>query len=272
MRLPKQEASIMGIGSEIRAEGAAPKSHAGPQGNAIAPLVGYVALVVAGGAAALWSAGWPNPAPELLALLFWLLANVLCEILWLPTPSGRGYLSMGTASNFATLLLLPVGPAAAVSALAGAFADVVFRRRRWYQVLFNMGQCAVAVAAASHVFAALGGARDGPDALVSPLNAAPLLAAALTFFLANTWLVAGVVSIHQSRAFVEVWRTQYAFNFALLGTAVLLLLGYFFAILFLTWGYASAFVAAATAYFVRDAYSRFVREMDGGPDALSAAP
>jgi hypothetical protein len=231
-----------------------------------------VALVVAGGAAAVWSAGWPVPAPILPALLFWLLANLLCEILWLPAPSGRGYLSMGTASNFATLLLLPVVPAIAVCALAGAFADLVFRHRRWYQALFNMGQCAIAVAAASHVFSSLGGSSSGDDALVSPLNAAPLFAAALTFFLANTWLVAGVVSIQRGREFVEVWRTQFAFNFALLGTAVLLLLGYFFAILFLTWGYASAFVAAATAYFVRDAYSRFVREVDGGTGAVGTAP
>lgn len=235
------------------------------------PIVGYVTLVVVGGVAAFLSARWPAVAPEPLALLFWLLANVLCEILWLPTPSGRGYLSMGTASNFATLLLLPVAPAIVACALAGAAADVLFRRRRWYQVLFNMGQCTIAVAAASHVFSALGGVRSGADEILSPLNALPLLAAALTFFLANTWLVAGVVSIQRGRPFAEVWRTQFAFNFALLGTAVLLLLGYFFAILFLTWGYASAFMAAASAYFVRDAYSRFVRELEG-PGVSGAAP
>jgi hypothetical protein len=231
-----------------------------------------VALVVAGGAAAVWASEWPRPAPATLGLLFWLLANFLCEILWLPTPSGKGYLSMGTASNFATLLVLPVGPAVAVAALAGALADAVFRGREWYKVLFNVGMCAIAVAAASHVFAAAGGRRAGVDELVSPLNAFPLLVAAMTFFLANTWLVAGVVSIHQRRAFLEVWHTQFAFGFALLGTGVLLAMGYFFAILFLTWGYVSAFVAAATAYFVRDAYTRVVREMERGPGGLGTAP
>jgi hypothetical protein len=231
-----------------------------------------VALVIAGGAAAFLATRWPDPGPEALALLFWLLANLLCEVLWLPTPSGRGYLSMGTASNFATLLLLPVAPAIAVCALAGALADTLFRRRVWYQVLFNMGQCAVSVAAASQIFAAIGGSTSGPDALVSPLNAAPLLVAAATFFLANTWLVAGVLSVQRGQPFVRIWRTQFAFNFALLGTGVLLVLGFFFAILFLTWGYASAFVAAATAYFVRDAYSRFVREVESGPGALGTAP
>lgn len=236
------------------------------------PLVGYVALVVAGGVAAAWASDWPSPAPAMLGLLFWVLANFLCEILWLPAPSGKGYLSMGTASNFATLLVLPVGPAIAVTVIAGALADAIFRRRAWYQVLFNMGMCAIAVAAASHVFAAAGGGRAGVDQLVSPLNAFPLLASALTFFLANTWLVAGVVSIHERHAFLEVWRTQFAFGFALLGTLVLIVMGYFFAILFLTWGYVSAFVAAATAYFVRDAYTRIVREIERGPGGLGAAP
>jgi len=139
-------------------------------------------------------------------------------------------------------------------------------------VLFNMGMCAIAIASASHVFAALGGNRSGPGEIVSPLNAGPLAAAALTFFLANTWLVAGVVSLQHRRPFVAVWRTQFAFNHAVLGTGVLLVLGYFCAILFLTWGYMSAFIAAAAAYFVRDAYGRFVREVVDGPGALGTPP
>ncbi len=236
-------------------------SVARPAGNGRASLWGYIALIVAGGAASFWASGWPSPPPAHVALLFWLLANVLCEILWLPAPEGRGYLSMATAANFATLLILPPGAAIATAALAGGLADTVFRRRRWYQVFFNMGMTSISVAAAAQVFTALGGTRAGPGEILSPLNALPLLLAGATFFLANTWLVAGVVAISQSRPFPEVWRTQFAFNYALLGAVVLLVLGYFFAVLFLTWGYMSAFLAAATAYFVRDAYGRFVREM-----------
>jgi len=243
-----------------------------PAGNARAPLWGYVALIVAGGAAALWASGWPSPPPALVALLFWMLANLLCEILWLPAPEGRGYLSMATAANFATLLILPPGAAIVTTALAGGLADAVFRRRRWYQVLFNMGMTSISVAAAAQVFTTLGGRSSGPDTILSPLNAVPLLLGAVTFFLANTWLVAGVVAISQGRPFPEVWRTQFAFNYAVLGAAVLLVLGYFFAILFLTWGYMSAFLAAATAYFVRDAYGRFVREMTEPHPTLGPTP
>jgi hypothetical protein len=243
-----------------------------PAGKARATLTGYVALIVAGGAAALCASGWPSPPPALVALLFWTLANILCEVLWLPAPEGRGYLSMATAANFATLLILPPGAAIATTALAGGLADAVFRRRRWYQVLFNMGMTSISVAAASQVFTALGGVRGGADEILSPLNALPLLLAAVTFFLANTWLVAGVVAISQGGSFPDVWRTQFAFNYALLGGVVLLALGWFFAILFLTWGYLSAFLAAATAYFVRDAYSRFIREMTDPRPTLGPTP
>ena len=243
-----------------------------PAGNSRALLWSYVALIITGGAASLWASGWPSPPPALVALVFWTLANVLCEILWLPAPEGRGYLSMATAANFATLLVLPPGAAIATTALAGGLADAVFRRRRWYQVLFNMGMTSISVAAASQVFTALGGVRGGADEILSPLNALPLLLSAATFFLANTWLVTGVVAISQGGSFPEVWRTQFAFNYALLGAVVLLVLGYFFAILFLTWGYLSAFLAAATAYFVRDAYGRFVREMTEPHPTLGPTP
>ncbi len=234
--------------------------------------MGYVALIVAGGAASLWASGWPSPPPGLTALVFWVLANTLCEILWLPAPEGKGYLSMATAANFATLLVLPPGVAIAMTALAGGLADTIFRRRRWYQVLFNMGMTSISVAVAAQVFVALGGASGSADEILSPLNALPLLLAGVTFFLANTWLVAGVVAISQGRSFPEVWRTQFAFNVALLGALVLLVLGYFFAILFLTWGYLSAFLAAAAAYFVRDAYGRFIREMSEPRPGLGPVP
>jgi len=39
-------------------------------------------------------------------------------------------------------------------------------------------------------------------------------------------------------------------------------LGYLFAILFLTWGYMSAFIAVIATYFIRDAYFRYVADME----------
>src|SRR5262245_38187327 len=94
-------------------------------------LTGYVVLVVAAGGAALLGFGAPDPTLGALSLLFWLLANLLGEVLWLPAPKGRGYLSMANAANFATLILLPIALAVPVTALAGFMGCLAFRRRAW---------------------------------------------------------------------------------------------------------------------------------------------
>lgn len=234
-------------------------------------LAVYITLVVGGGGLALWAAGAPDPALGLLALLFWLLANLLGEVLWLPDPHGRGYLSMANAANFATLLLLAPWDAVLVTAAAGLFADLFFRKREWYRALFNFGMCAVTVFVASWVFHATGG-RSGPlEALASPLNAAPVLASAVTYFLVNTVLVAVVIAISRRQDAVRVWRESFAFTYELVGATVLSLLGYLFAILFLTWGYMSAFVAVIATYFIRDAYFRYVSDLNAATRTAPAA-
>ena len=225
-------------------------------------LTAYITIVVATGGLAMWRLGAPDPTVGALSLLFWLLANLLGEVLWLPAPKGRGYLSMANAANFATLILLPASAAVVVTATAGAVADVAFRKRKWYQALFNFAACAVTVAAASAVFRALGGSSGNVDALLSPLNAVPLLAAAVTYFMLNTWLIAGVVALHSGQRVWTVWRTSFAFGYEMVGAVVLNLLGYLFAILFLTWGYMSAFMAVIATYFIRDAYIRYVQQTE----------
>lgn len=221
-------------------------------------LTVYITLVVAASGLALWAAGAPEPTVGALPLLFWLLANLLGELLWLPAPKGRGYLSMANAANFATLILLPVSAALVVTAAAGAIADLVFRRRSWERALFNFGMCVVTVSLASLVFRTSGGLSNTIDSLLSPLNAFPLLAAAFTYFLVNTGLVSGVIALHQGQSVREVWRESFAFSYEIVGATVLMLLGYLFAILFLTWGYMSAFIAVIATYFIRDAYVRYV--------------
>jgi hypothetical protein len=235
-------------------------------------LTAYITVVVAAGGVALWRFGAPDPTVGALALLFWFLANLLGEVLWLPAPKGRGYLSMANAANFATLILLPVSAAIGVTALAGLVADLVFRRRKWYQGLFNFAACAVTVGAASVVYTKTGGANSLVEDLLSPLNALPLFLAAVTYFMINTWLVSGVVSLETGRPLWNVWRTSFAFSYEMVGAVVLKLLGYLFAILFLTWGYMSAFLAVIATYFVRDAYIRYVSQIEGTPARAERQP
>jgi hypothetical protein len=178
---------------------------------------------------------------------------------------------MANAANFATLLLLAPWDAVLVTAVAGLLADFLFRRREWYRALFNFGMCAVTVFVASTVFTRMGGHSGTIDALLSPLNALPLLAAGTTYFLANTLLVAGVISVYRRLPVVRVWRESFAFSYELVGAVVLQLLGYLFAILFLTWGYMSAFLAVIATYFIRDAYFRYVSDMEAAHAASEAA-
>jgi hypothetical protein len=220
----------------------------------------YVTLVVLAGAVSAASAGAPDWSVGGLPLLFWFLANLLGEVLWLPAPKGRGYLSMANAANFATILCLPLSLAIPIAVAAGLAADLVFRRRVWSRALFNAGLCAVTVDAAARTFQALGGGSHTLEALLSPLNALPLAAAAAVYFLVNTWLVAGAISIHRGHPIWTVWRESFAFAYELVGVVVLHLLGFIFAALFFTWGYMSAFVAVFVTYFIRDAYVRYTAD------------
>ena len=233
-------------------------------------LIEYVALVILGGLVLAWEAWSPGQAgAEPLTLLFWVLANMLGELLWLPAPKHRGYLSMATAANFATLLVLPVSLAVTVTVLAGALVDVIFRHRRWYQVLFNGAVCCIAVFCASSVFTAICQGRDGLENLLSPLNAGALTLAAVTYFLINTWLVTGVVALDQKLKPCSVWATTFASPQEALGSFVLFTLGLLFAALFLAWGYMSAFLATFATYFVRGAYGRY---LDARPAPTASRP
>ncbi|TMQ67037.1 MAG: hypothetical protein E6K79_00995 [Candidatus Eisenbacteria bacterium] len=227
-------------------------------------LMAYVALVAIGGAWAVLAPAMPNPAPAPLEILFWLLANMLGEVLWLPAPRGRGYISMATAANFASVLVLPTWTAVVVTSLAGALTDAVFRHRPWYKVLFNAAACCVTVYAASHVYASTGNGHAGIDALLTPLNVGALALAAVVYFGLNTWLVSGAIALEGQRPVWEVWRTSFGSNYSLSNSLALILFGFFFATLFLTWGYISAFLAVFAAYFVRDAYERYLLMAERG--------
>ena len=227
-------------------------------------LVEYVALVVLGGAVVLCTAGLPSADSEPLPLLFWVLANMLGEALWLPAPKQRGYLSMATAANFAAILVLPTSAAIFVTAVAGALVDVLFRSKRWYQVLFNTAVTCVAVFAASRVLSLMEYGSGDLAQLLSPLNIVALGMAAATFFLVNTLLVSGVIALDRELVACEVWSSTFAGRREVAGSLVLFFVGFLFAVLYLAWGYISAFFVTAVAYFVRQAYRHYVTAVEAG--------
>ena len=221
-------------------------------------LVEYIALVVLGGAFAAVSAGMPSHGVELVPLVFWVLANMLGEVLWLPAPGKHGYLSMATTANFAAILVLPTPLAIFVTAASGALVDVLFRSRRWYQTLFNAAATCAAVFTASRVLTLAGQSPGDLAQLLSPLNVLAVGLAAAVYFFINTWLVSGVIALDQSLVACEVWSNTFATRREVWGSLILFLLGFLFAILYLAWGYISAFLISAAAYFVREAYRHYV--------------
>ncbi len=226
-------------------------------------LNSYITLVIAGGSFALWVSGASGFEFSPLPVLFWILANMLGEVLWLPAPKGRGYLSMATAANFASIMVLATPLAILVTASAGALVDLLFRRRPWYKVLFNAGMCSISVFASSRVLSSFGWAHGSLEHVLSPLQVGVITLSALTFFLVNTWLVTVVVALDQRESAWRIWRQSFAFGYELLGACMLFLLGLYFVVLFLMWGYLSAFVSAISTFFVRDAYSRFLAQTVG---------
>jgi hypothetical protein len=221
-------------------------------------LVEYIAIVVLGGMVAVFSAGMPSRGVEPAPLVFWVLANMLGEALWLPAPGKRGYLSMATTANFAAILVLPTPLAIFVTAASGALVDVLFRSRRWYQVLFNTAVTCAATFTASRVFLLAGLGPGDLAQLVSPLNILGVALAAAVYFFINTWLVSGAIALDQSLVACDVWSNTFATRREVVGSLVLFLLGFLFAVLYLTWGYVSAFLISGAAYFVREAYRHYV--------------
>jgi signal transduction histidine kinase/ActR/RegA family two-component response regulator len=173
----------------------------------------YVAAVIAAGAAACAAylpLSFPHPG-----LFGGLLAAACLTSIWkvnLPIPLASGStLSVSYAADLMALLLL--GPRhALVIAVAGAWAQCTFnvqRRYALYRTVFSMAAEAVTMAATAAAYAALGG-TSGPDSMV--IVARPVVGAIATYFLVNTWLVAGAIALSIGRPAWQVWRDDFLWS------------------------------------------------------------
>lgn len=105
-----------------------------------------------------------------------------------------------------TLVMIGQAPAAILTvALDGATAMIRHRERRWYRLVFNVTEPAVSVAVAIVAYTAL-----RPDAPLSfqylHLYTPAVVALALTYFLTNSWLMAGAVAVERGGKIVDLWR------------------------------------------------------------------
>lgn len=173
----------------------------------------YVGAVTILGAAAIVQA-LPHVLVGNLPLFLTLtLLSVVASIakVTLPVPRSASTLTICYVMDFTTLLLLGA-PAATLTAASGAWSQCVLRakhRTPTYQTWFSMGALAVTVQITGRCYASLGGM---PGPLRSSFHVEALIAAALTFFVVNSLLVAGAVALSTGQPAARVWIANYLWS------------------------------------------------------------
>ena len=123
----------------------------------------------------------------------------------------EGEITFSTTFAFALLILAGPGPAVIALALASVIADVV-HRKPLDKIGFNLGQYALSLTAAGAVLAL---ATDVPRAgavAYLPSDLPWILLAGATFFVLNSALVAGVISLVQGYSFRSYYTKDFVFQ------------------------------------------------------------
>src|SRR5690349_10097340 len=157
----------------------APSSHLSREATVYLSVVIAVAL----GATTLALLGDPFGPARTIAV--WALAAAIGQHFSFPSLTGRGHVSLSTATHLSMALVLPPGvflPALGVSRLAMALVE----RKPWYRSLFNSAQVILAVLAGWAAWHAVAGRAT--FAPVAGSMTVPLLgcaAAALAYYVTN---------------------------------------------------------------------------------------
>jgi len=175
------------------------------------PVAGqiYVYAMIALGAVVVASAvsSLEFPRPGLFAAL--LVLSVVSSALKVDMPLGVGSscMSLSYAVDFTALLLLGPAPTMLIAVTSG-WSQCTFRmqeRNPAYKTLFSMATLAVSVAAAGAIYTGLGGTYGTLPA--SPLQ--PLMAAAMIYFLVNSFAVAAAFALSRGQGVFRVWHDNF---------------------------------------------------------------
>lgn len=231
-------------------------------------LAVYLGLVLALGTGLLlreWTrpAAWPSELP-LLTALFWFMLSLASEALWLETPTRSGMISMSLAVNVATLYILPPAPALTILFLSVWMADLLLHRRGLLKAVFNGLQTALsggALLGILWIFTGSWGSAGSRLFLTEPLAVVLSLVA---LFVANTFIVAGVIAISSGQRFWSAWRENFGFGYQFLSSSTLSLLGLTLVMATQALGFMAGILYLLFLIFVRDAYRRYVAERTAG--------
>lgn len=119
-------------------------------------------------------------------------------------------ISVTASDPLALFALVASGPLAAivVSVTSVLGATLAQEQRSYVRLAFNLGCLPVSIGAAGHVYGLLGG--DSTAALTD--NVVPLLVAVGVYFLANSMLMACVLSLHGQGNVARVWWESCAWS------------------------------------------------------------
>jgi HD-GYP domain-containing protein (c-di-GMP phosphodiesterase class II) len=176
----------------------------------------YVAAV-AGIAAVMGVVAWvtQSPFPGFWPVLVLTLVAVLLETSVTNLRGGGGEGSLSFVVHFGALLLFGGIWAAGVAGVSVLIGQLV-KAKPLNRAVFNTAQTFLGLIVASWVYAALGGVT--PPSLIQPGVAASFaessrallafLGAGAAYFVVNSILVSGAVSISSGREFATVWKTN----------------------------------------------------------------
>lgn len=175
----------------------------------------YVGAIIAVGAALLVWLG-PRSAfdrPLLFGVLLLLSGLTSAFKVSLPLARGGSTMSVSYAVDFAALLLLGPNETMLV-AVTSAWSQCTFRmkaRNPVYRTLFSMACLAITVQAAGFAFERSGGVPGLLDFTVAGL-ARPLVAAATTYFVFNTFTIAIAIALTTRQSLVTVWNENFLWS------------------------------------------------------------
>jgi putative nucleotidyltransferase with HDIG domain len=175
----------------------------------------YVSLVIAVGAIAL-VAFFPSgrfEKPGLFLVLLLLSSITSAFKVSLPLAKSGSTMSVSYAVDFASLLLLGPNPTMVV-AVGSAWSQCTFRmkeRNPLYRTLFSMACLTLTVQIAGFAFTGLGGI-PGNLGMTWESLARPLVAAATTYFLVNTALIATAIGLSTAQPIYRVWNENFLWS------------------------------------------------------------
>ncbi len=183
-----------------------------PRALATAFYVGGVILL--GGALLVEFAPREYPQPVLASVLLCASAALALVKLRLPLSKMKGSSTMTPTCAVDFIALLTVGaPLAMVIAAAGVLMQCTLRvrpRHTLYKTAFSVASAVIAVWACGWVWGALGGSITRPGVIETAI---PLSAAAITYFLVQTSLIAGAMALTSASASaLQSWHREFMWS------------------------------------------------------------